>query len=119
MASAVNLHNVCLDRMSRPEHACAWGAEGYCLVEGEKIELRITALLVKMKSKPSRPAKGWQSRQSDQRRIGGYTDLAALLGVDVAGLAIPMCRFLLFFGALFGCRSAAVDDFIFEHDVEG
>ena len=33
---------------------------------------------------------------SDQQRIGGDTDLAALFGVDVAGLDIPMCRFLLF-----------------------
>jgi hypothetical protein len=58
--------------------------------------VKITALLVKMKSMPARPATRWQSRQSDQQRIGGYTDLAALFGVDVAGLAIPMCRFLLF-----------------------
>ena len=32
---------------------------------------------------------------SDQQRIGGYTDLAALVVVDAVGLAIPMHRFFL------------------------
>ena len=101
MASSVNLNNVRLYRMSMPEHECPWGLKAIALLKEKKIAFEDHRLTSQDEVDAFKARHGVATTPqifSDQQRIGGYTDLAALLGVDAVGADYSYAPVIAVFG---------------------
>jgi len=105
MGSSVKLHNVRLYRMSMPEHECPWGLKANALLKEKKIAFEDHRLTSQDDVDAFKARYGVATTPqvfSDQQRIGGYTDLAALLGVDAVGADYCYAPILAVFGRVIG-----------------
>ena len=85
---AHELHDVHLYRMSLPEHECPWGLKAIALMNSRGIDFEDHLL------RSQDEVNAFKQRHdvattpqifSGDRRIGGYSDLAALLGEEAKG----------------------------------
>ena len=101
MSSPKNLHNVRIYRMSTPEHECPWGVKAVELMKSNNIDFDDHLLTSQDDVNAFKERNGVLTTPqifSDDRRIGGYTDLANLLGVDVEGAEYSYTPVVAVFG---------------------
>ena len=83
-----NLNNVRIYRMSMPEHECPWGLKAIDLLNSHNIDFEDHRLISQDEVdafKRKFDVATTPQVFSGQDRIGGYTDLAGLLGAEVQG----------------------------------
>lgn len=81
-----NLRNLHLYRMSMPEHECPWGLKAMALLQERGITFEDHRLSTQQEVDSFKKQHGVLTTPqifSDDERIGGYTELATLLGADV------------------------------------
>ena len=85
---AHELHDVHLYRMSLPEHECPWGLKAIALMHSRGIGFRGSPAQQSGRGQRVQAAAHVATTPqifSGDRRIGGYSDLAAVLGEEAEG----------------------------------
>ena len=101
MSSSTALSNVRVYRMSMPDHECPWGLKAIELLQSQQIDFedhRLTSQDEVDSFKASQGVPTTPQIFSGEQRIGGYTDLAELLGVKVVGADYSYAPVIAVFG---------------------
>ncbi len=96
-----NLNNVRIYRMSMPEHECPWGLKAIDLLKSHDIDFEDHRLISQEEVdafKKKFDVATTPQVFSGQDRIGGYTDLAGLLGAEVQGAEYSYTPVIAVFG---------------------
>ena len=101
MAASTELRDVHVYRMSMPEHECPWGLKAIELMQQRGIGFEDHRLTSKEEVNAFKERYGVPTTPqifSGEKRIGGYTDLAALLGEEAEGAEYSYTPVVAVFG---------------------
>lgn len=101
MMSSQLLRDVQIYRMSKPDHECPWGLKAIELMQKRNIHFEDHRLISQEQVDAFKERHGVPTTPqifSGTERIGGYSDLAALLGEDVQGADYSYTPVIAVFG---------------------
>ena len=101
MAASTELRDVHVYRMSMPEHECPWGLKAIELMQQRGIGFEDHRLTSKEEVNAFKERYGVPTTPqifSGEKRIGGYTDLAVLLGEEAEGAEYSYTPVIAVFG---------------------
>lgn len=101
MAQPIKLDNLQIYRMSTPDHECPWGIKAIELMKARNISFEDHRLTSDAEVKSFKESYGVATTPqifSADKRIGGYTDLADLLGAEAEGAEYSYTPVIAVFG---------------------
>ena len=101
MTSSSRLRDVHVFRMSMPEHECPWGLKAIALMEKQGISFEDHRLTSREEVNTFKAQHGVATTPqifNGDERIGGYTELAAMLGEEAQGAEYSYMPVVAVFG---------------------